>query len=143
MKKQDETCSLAPSTPSTHLSYTTLSSLQALLFSNVPKPSPSVTRVPDNTQTPAQLPSRHFHGLSITFTGGKAACFTTRLLITRALVSVIFRCSLVCNQSSRKCYCVGGPHFLRIKHPQMFTALTLCAPRLLPSLSSPTGLCPG
>lgn len=113
-------------------------------FSNVPKPSSSVTRVPDNTQTPAQLPSRHFHGLSIMFTGGKAACFTIRrLLITRTLVSVIFRCSLVCNQSSRKCYCVGGPHFLRIKHPQMFTALTLCAPRLLPSLSSPTGLCPG
>lgn len=143
MKKQDETCSLAPSTPSTPTSYPTLSSFQALLFSNVPKPSPSVTRVPDNTQTSAQLPSHHFHDLSMMFTGGKAACFTIRLHITRALVSVIFRCSLVCNQSSRKCYWLGGPHFLRFKHPQMLTALTLCAPRLLPSLSSPTGLCPG
>lgn len=64
MKKQDETCSLASSTPS---SYPTQSSLRALVFSNVLKPSSSVTRVPDNTQTPAQLPSRHFPGLSILF----------------------------------------------------------------------------
>lgn len=104
-------------------------------FSRVPNPSSSVTRGLSgavHTQKLAPLPSRHFHRLSIMLRGRErfeeAARFTIRvLLVTRAFVSVIFQGSLVYNQSSQRRYCVGGPHFLPIKHPQMFTdPYTLC-----------------